>query len=567
MTKRRGSDSRQVVGGRLRTRVRSLPLGLVAIVLLVLLAGCTLPASPDQFGTDREYGDLGEYSPEDTFAFDEEATAELSEAELEQAKYRAMARIEVVRELRFEHDVELEVITREEYREQRGESGTASPFVNEFWRGTFVVDGETDANQELDALYGASVQGYYTDDRIVIVTDPANDGVRIDRDTLVHELVHALQDQHFGLAREGETLDERRAELGLIEGEANYVPELYDERCGEQWHCLAASVPTDASTPEADDGTGGEADVDGDGDGDANSDTDADTDTNEINSGLFLSIYAPYAMGPEFVATLHDRGGWDAVDAAYDDRPTSTAQLIDPERYPDDPVTVDVPDRSDAAWEPITVGGESDEPRTDTVGEATLFATLWANGVIDRPLTAGAPEHSPYNYSAPETSGWAGDTFQVYQQVSTDGDEGTNANTDADGGEGGSDDDHEHHDSQHAFVWQLTWDTPNDAATFADAYRTLLATHGATLEDSNSPVPGAQQTIHHLPDNDPFAGGYAVSVSDDTVTIVGAPSTAALESVHDTVPTPTPDSTAATASPPARAGGAGPYSSPVPSAP
>ncbi|OIB57780.1 Hvo_1808 family surface protein [Natrialba sp. SSL1] len=553
MTKRQGPNSRQAVDGRLRTRVRSLPLGLVAIVFLILLAGCTLPASPDQFGTDREYGDLGEYSPEDTFTFDEEATTELTEAELEQAKYRAMARIEVVRELRFEHDVELEVITREEYREQRGESGTASPFVNEFWRGTFVVDGETDANQELDALYGASVQGYYTDDRIVIVTDPANDGVRIDRDTLVHELVHALQDQHFGLAREGETLDERRAELGLIEGEANYVPELYDERCGEQWQCLAATVPTDGngSTPAADDSTGDAAEADADTDADA----DADADTSEINPGLFLSIYAPYATGPEFVASLHERGGWDAVDAAYDDRPTSTAQLIDPERYPDDePVTVDVPDRSDAAWEPITVGDEGDEPRTDTVGEATLFATLWANGVIDRPLTAGAPEHSPYNYSAPETSGWTGDTFQVYQQAA--GDEDTEAQNQ-------SQEQHQTHD-QHAFVWKLTWDTPADAATFADAYRTLLATHGATLEDSDSSAPGEQQTIHHIPDSDPFAGGYAVSVSDDTVAIVGAPSTGALESVHDTVATPTPESTALAASPPALAvGDTDPYSSPV----
>ncbi len=560
MAKRQGSNSLQAASGRLRTRVRALPLGLVAVLALVVLAGCTLPASPDQFGTDREYGELGKYSPEDTFAFDDETAPKFSEAELEQAKYRAMARIEVVRELRFKHDVELEVISRETYREQRGESGTASPFTNEFWRGTFVVDGETDANQELDTLYAGAVQGYYTDDRIVIVTDAANDGVRIDRDTLVHELVHALQDQHFGLAREGETLDERRAELGLIEGEANYLPELYDEHCGEQWQCLAATVPTDASTPAADDSSADSASAD-DGTG-----GEADADTTEINSGLFLSIYAPYAMGPEFVATLHERGGWDAVDAAYDDRPASTAQLIDPDRYPDDePVTVDIPDRSDTAWEPITVDGESDEPRTDTVGEATLFATLWANGVIDRPLTAGAPEHSPYNYSAPETSGWEGDTFQVYQQVNPDADEGTVADTGADGGEGESDDDHGHHDSQPAFVWQLTWDTPDDATTFADAYRTLLGTHNASLEDPGSPVPGSQQTIHHIPDSEPFAGGYAVSVTDETVTIVGAPTTAALESVHDTVTTPTPESTASADTPSALAGSAGPYSSPVPS--
>ncbi len=116
----------------------------------------------------------------------------------------------------------------------------------------FVVDGETDVNQARDTLYGGAVQGYYTNNRIVIITDDT-DEIRVNRDTLVHELVHALQDQRFGLERTGETLDAQRAETGLIEGEANYLPHLYAERCDDDWQCLPEiGAPADAEL-EADD--------------------------------------------------------------------------------------------------------------------------------------------------------------------------------------------------------------------------------------------------------------------------------------------------------------------------
>ncbi|ELY46582.1 Hvo_1808 family surface protein [Natronorubrum sulfidifaciens] len=442
-------------------------LALFAVVALVVLAGCTLPQSPDQFDTDRELGVVGDYAHDDTFEFDDNEA--LTAAQLEAVKYRSMARIEVVRELKFKHDVELEVISREEYLSQRHESGSASVFTNELWRGAFVVDGETDANQARDDLYGTAVQGYYTSDRIVIVGDDT-DGIRIDRETLVHELVHALQDQHFGIERHGETIDEQRAELGLLEGEANYVPHLYEQRCATTWQCLA-----DHERPAAD-----------------GSPTDR-----PFNVGLFLSIYAPYSEGAPFVAHLHDRGGWDAVDRAYERYPASTSQLIHPERYPDDePVAVEIPDRSSEEW--VAYSPEGD-PHTETIGEATLFATLWANGVIDRPLSEGSTDLSPYNYSHPTTDGWAGDTFQVYLDTAED--------------------------DRTGYVWHLEWAGSDDAEAFAGAYRTLLERNGGTPVD-------AVDDAYRIPDSEPFGGAYRVTVSGNTVEIVGAPLAIDLEDVH-----------------------------------
>ena len=439
-------------------------LAVLALVGLLLLSGCTVPGSPDRFDTSRELGHVGGYAHDDTFAFDGEET--LTESQLEAVKYRSMARIEVVRGLKFERDVDLEVISRSEYRSQRGDSESASAFTNELWRAPFVVDGETDVNEAMDDLYGTNVQGYYVNDRIVVIADDA-DEIRIDRETLVHELVHALQDQRFGLERDGETIDERRAELGLIEGEANYVPHRYDERCGDEWQCLPATpAPTEVSADRP------------------------------LNVGLFLSIYAPYAEGPSFVESLSERGGWAAVDGAHDDYPASTSQVIHPDRYPDDrPVDVDVPDRSSDEWAPITAGGEI---RTETVGEATLFGALWANGVVERSITEGATELSPYNYSHPATDGWAGDTFTAYR--------------DADGERTGH-------------VWRLAWESETDADEFATAYRTLLETRGAESVD-------AETTTYRIPDGDAFEGAYRVTVADNAVTIVGAPTVDDLEGVH-----------------------------------
>ncbi|WP_408959563.1 Hvo_1808 family surface protein [Natrinema sp. 74] len=456
---------------------------LFAVVALVVLSGCTLPGDTTGFDTNRELGHVGDYAHDDTFAFD--ASDGLTRDQLEAVKYRTMARIEVVRGLKFSRDVDLEVVSRDEYRAQRAaRNGNASAFRNELWRGTFVVDGETDVSRAFDDLYGDSIQGYYIDDRIVIITNNT-DEIRIDRWTLVHELTHALQDQRFGIARQSKTIDGLRAENGLLEGEANLVPERYDRRCGDEWRCLPDHQTGTAS---------GEALAD-----------------RPFNVGLFLSVYAPYAEGPPFVADLYERDGWAAVGRAHDAPPESTAQLIHPDRYPEsEPVDVTIRDRSSDAWRPIGGGSNGDgsghgagEPQTETIGEATMFATLWANGVIDRPLTAGGTDLGPYNYSHPATAGWAGDSFQVYRSTA-------NAN-------------------RTGHVWRLAWEKPADAREFAAAYRDLLENRGAEPIDAAGT---AETDVYRIPDGEPFTGAYRVSVGGQTVEIVGAPSVDALAAIH-----------------------------------
>jgi hypothetical protein len=79
---------------------------------------------------------------------------------------------------------------------------------------------------------------------------------------------------------------------------------------------------------------------------------------------VFLTVYAPYAAGPDFVRALRERGGWTAVNDAYDAFPVSTEQVIHPEAYPDEqPVVVPIPDRSAEGYERFDL-----ERETDTLG-------------------------------------------------------------------------------------------------------------------------------------------------------------------------------------------------------
>lgn len=447
---------------------------VVALVAIIAITGCTAPLSApaDSPGADdRELGSINGFGPDDEIEIgDPEA---LTRAELEAVSYRAMARIEVIRGVRFTEDVEIEVYTREEVREQfdRGDE-PADAFTNELWRAPFIVDGETDVNEAFETLYGDSVQGFYQSGRVVVVTDDP-EAIRISRDTLVHELTHALQDQHVGLERRGSTLDERRAETGLIEGEANYLPYLYEQRCDVEWECLP-------ELEALENGSGGETD---------------------LNVGLFLSIFAPYSEGATFVEHLHRTGGWEAIDDAFENRPVSTSQLIHPERYPDQqPREVALEDRSSGGWEPIT--DEDGEIRTETIGEATLFAGLWTNNVLEGSLFDDSTPLSPYTYDNPVTAAWAGDTFVAYEAA-------------GDGAEG---------EGPTGHVWALEWESEAAAERFADTYRDLLETRGGTAVDDSDDT-------YRISD-DQFSGAYKLTVDGDRVEIVAAPTVADLEAIR-----------------------------------
>jgi len=392
---------------------------------------------------------------------DVNATDGLNRSERGAVVARTMARVEYLRGLEFESRVPVEVVDRATYRTD--ENVTATGWDEVVWEALLLIGEDRSVEEVLGAFYGASVQGSYvpSEDRIVVVS--GEDRPTIDRRTLAHELVHALQDQHFesALSRSNRTSrDATVAWQGLIEGDAGYVEDRYERRCGSEWSCLPRSAGAGASL-----------------DGDA---------------GVYVAAYHPYSDGPSFVHRLRERGGWKAVNAAYADPPTSSTQVIDPGRYPDwSPATVRVSDRSADDWRRF-----DRSPVGTTVGEASLFATIWANGGTE-PFHLQRPSrpHRTYNYTHPATAGWAGDRLVPYRN-----------------GSGAT-----------GYVLRTEWATADDAETFAATYRDLLRTRrGAERrEDGVLVVPAG-----------PYADAFRVERSGTTVTITNAPTVAALDAVH-----------------------------------
>ncbi|MCA1834580.1 MAG: hypothetical protein LC750_17935, partial [Actinobacteria bacterium] len=78
---------------------------------------------------------------------------------------------------------------------------------------------------------------------------------------------------------------------------------------------------------------------------------------------LRATLLFPYIQGLAFVRALYERGGNRAIDNAYRDPPSSTEQILHPEKYygkRDDPVDVSLPDVSKSlgsSWRPVLDGG------------------------------------------------------------------------------------------------------------------------------------------------------------------------------------------------------------------
>jgi hypothetical protein len=198
-----------------------------------------------------------------------------------------------------------------------------------------LLNDNANLEQILLDLYGEQVAGFYDGDTGEIVVPAREDGFSVlQRGTLVHELVHALTDQHFGFNDQFQTmideerLDEASAYQALIEGDATLAEVLWVQTLtqGEIGEFLAEGM---------------------------NVDTDA---LNSAPRFLRESLTFPYDSGLAFAQDLYlDNGDWTEVNGAYDTfpgLPASTEQVITPDDYRRDlPIPVEIPDLTVAGYE------------------------------------------------------------------------------------------------------------------------------------------------------------------------------------------------------------------------
>lgn len=202
---------------------------------------------------------------------------------------------------------------------------------------------------------------------------------------IAHELVHALQDQHFNLRRfekwpKGDS-DAELAAHALIEGDATVV--MYRYVFDQQGRAVDMRV------------LGALIDM-------LKADSDADASKYPVLAGapavLRESLQFPYAYGASFVHTIMKNRPMADLNLAYTRLPASSEQIIHPDRYLlfDKPVKIEIPSLSERDWKQVDadVNGE--------FGYQVLLAEFIGK---DRAQSAAA--------------GWGGDRYALYENSRT----------------------------------------------------------------------------------------------------------------------------------------------------
>jgi hypothetical protein len=194
------------------------------------------------------------------------------------------------------------------------------------------------------------VAGFYdTKTKEIVVSGDPEAGLDLFEElTLAHELEHALADQVLGLPVEEDfppdgAEDSVLASTALVEGDATLTMSLYSL----QGATLAPSAIL-------------------------NTEFGASVGMTELPHYLQRTMIFPYIEGLGFACDLYTHGGWAAVDDAYANPPTTTAQILFSERY--------------AAGEPAIDPRDSQSP-----GPGWMRADVQAFGAADLLFLFEAP--------------------------------------------------------------------------------------------------------------------------------------------------------------------------------
>ena len=249
-------------------------------------------------------------------------------------------------------------------------------------------------------LLGEQVAAFYDQHahKLFMYEDASLDNAQ-NRVVLAHELTHALQDQHFGLKRlplEIKNNDDRAvAASALVEGEATLVMSEYMLKNMSKQMLKDSMVSSFTQNMKQ-----------------------LETAPRYLREMLVF----PYLRGQEFCAVLFGQAGYEGVSKAYAQPPSSTAQILHPQKFltREEPVAIE--------WADLKVKGEA--PIADNcvgeMGMRILFAE-W----LDAPTGEKA------------AAGWRGDRYLYFA-------------------------------SGQALVWKTAWANAQEAAEFFDAEKKLL---------------------------------------------------------------------------------------------
>lgn len=257
---------------------------------------------------------------------------------------------------------------------------------------------------------------------------------------MAHELVHALQDQHFNLRRfenwpKGDS-DAEMAAHALIEGDATLSMALYVRNNLVRALSFMKSLGTNGITTE---------------------------ELDKAPRALRETMLFPYQEGMVWTSGVYKQGGWAAVSGAFKTLPQSTEQILHADKYfaREAPVKVTLPDIT-------TLLNAGDRDAMKSVPSASAKQQGWkrlssdVNGEWSFYLILDQFLKSPAE-SRRAAAGWAGDRSAVYENAK----------------------------GEVCYISLSVWDTENDAREFFDAYvkRTQLRfPAAATVADAQRSI-------------------------------------------------------------------------------
>jgi hypothetical protein len=230
--------------------------------------------------------------------------------------------VEQQRGLKFTHAVSVRFLSENEFKktvsadekdldkEQRAEIDQATGSL----RALGLLSGDVDLFAAVNATNEGGILAYYSfeDQRITIRGETLRPSARA---TLVHELTHALQDQHFAVGERKKKLEKDSKDTSgttestvydaIVEGDAERVATLYKQSLN----------PKQRKAVEA---------------GEQHESSQGAQELTRVPKVILTMFSSPYVLGESMVQAVATRGGNAAVDELFRDTPTHEASLLDP---------------------------------------------------------------------------------------------------------------------------------------------------------------------------------------------------------------------------------------------
>jgi hypothetical protein len=295
--------------------------------------------------------------------------------------------VEAERGLAFEHPIYVDFLTPEEYTarttidagELTEEDRNSLEEVVALLRALGLASGDVDLFDSMNELSDSGTLAFYDSG----LESTSVRGTELDaatRVSVVHELTHALQDQHFDLDEMADEAGDaggttNDALLGLVEGDAIRIEDAYVGSLSE--------TELDAYFQQNDDVVAA-----------------GEEQLAEVPAVLQAFQATPYALGPALLHLLAEDGGNRAVNEAFRDPPTTGEHLLEPLSYldRDRPADVDPPSLPDDVDAPIDEGDMS---------------------AVDLYLILGT-RIDPFE-ALSAADGWGGSPFVAYEEGGSDG--------------------------------------------------------------------------------------------------------------------------------------------------